>query len=77
MIRLIFLLAVIAIAVLIVRKILETGKTTSDEKPPARKPLTDMVRCEHCGVHLPLSEAVQDGDHYYCSREHKELAAKD
>ena len=29
-----------------------------------------MVRCERCGVHLPMGEAVQIGERHYCSPEH-------
>jgi uncharacterized protein len=30
-----------------------------------------MVACAHCGVHLPLSEAVADGTHVYCGEPHR------
>lgn len=31
-----------------------------------------MLRCRHCGVHLPASEAVKDaGGEIYCSAEHR------
>lgn len=29
-----------------------------------------MLQCEHCGVHLPGSEAVTIEGHVWCSREH-------
>jgi uncharacterized protein len=30
-----------------------------------------MVRCAHCGMHLPASEAVKnDGGEVFCGREH-------
>jgi uncharacterized protein len=31
----------------------------------------DMVRCRHCGVHLPLGESVRADGHFYCSDEHR------
>ncbi|MDF3823442.1 PP0621 family protein [Leptospira sp. 96542] len=34
----------------------------------------DMVRCAHCGLHLPLSEAVASTSAHYCSAEHRQLA---
>lgn len=34
----------------------------------------DMVRCAHCGLHLPLSEAVASSSAHYCSAEHRRLA---
>lgn len=30
-----------------------------------------MVACAHCGVHLPESEGVVDGDRIYCSEAHR------
>lgn len=29
-----------------------------------------MVRCEHCGVHLPRSQALMSDGHTWCSLEH-------
>lgn len=31
----------------------------------------DMVRCAHCGLHLPASDAVQGASALYCSTEHR------
>lgn len=31
-----------------------------------------MVRCAECGVHLPKSSAIKDGEHYFCSHEHQD-----
>jgi uncharacterized protein len=31
-----------------------------------------MVSCMHCGVHLPVSEALQDGaGRHFCSEAHR------
>ncbi len=33
-----------------------------------------MVGCAHCGIHLPLSEALTGADQrHYCSEEHRAL----
>ena len=46
----------------------------------ARKdPGTDgerMVDCGQCGVHLPLSEAIQSQGRYFCSEEHRRLFSR-
>ncbi len=31
-----------------------------------------MVRCAHCGLHVPRSEALPREGHYYCCAEHRE-----
>jgi uncharacterized protein len=36
----------------------------------------DMVRCAHCGIHLPRDEAVRGEKGLYCGTEHR-LAAQD
>ncbi|SDQ61754.1 MULTISPECIES: PP0621 family protein [Nitrosospira] len=33
----------------------------------------DMVRCTHCGVHLPKSESILSEDKFFCSDEHRHL----
>jgi len=35
-----------------------------------------IVRCAHCGVHLPINDAV-GGPNYFCSAEHQRLGRKD
>ena len=36
----------------------------------------DMVRCAHCGVHLPKGESVQDGGHFFCGAQHRDAYRK-
>ncbi|MGQ0526297.1 MAG: PP0621 family protein [Betaproteobacteria bacterium] len=31
----------------------------------------DMVRCGHCGVHLPRSESLATSGNFYCSADHQ------
>lgn len=31
----------------------------------------DMVRCAHCGVHLPKQESFLASGEYYCSEAHR------
>ena len=38
---------------------------------------TRMVRCAHCGVHLPKGSALASGEQWYCSLEHQRLAKHD
>ena len=32
-----------------------------------------MVRCEHCGIHMPRSEAFLSDGHTWCGQEHARL----
>jgi len=35
-----------------------------------------MVRCAHCGIHLPRSEAVLMNGQTWCSQEHARLGVR-
>ncbi len=46
----------------------------ADDPPTPPAGPQEMVRCAHCGVHLPLGEAVVGRIGRYCSQEHRQLA---
>lgn len=33
----------------------------------------DMVRCAHCGVHLPKHESTMAGGKYFCNEAHRHM----
>jgi uncharacterized protein len=69
--KILLIVAVIAVVYFIMR-----GYARSlSARPPAYSPdrEDDMVRCGQCGVHLPRSESVRVGAHFYCSEEHRKL----
>jgi len=42
--------------------------------PPTPPGPQEMVRCAHCGVHLPHSDALVGRIGLYCSKEHQQQA---
>ncbi|MGE8566431.1 hypothetical protein D3C85_437890 [compost metagenome] len=54
------------------RQVGEQPKGRSQPAPPKHAP-ESMVRCAHCGIHLPRSEAVLLNGHTWCSTEHSKL----
>ncbi len=44
--------------------------------PSHDQPVEDMVKCAHCGVNLPRSEAIYSGGVFYCTPEHRQLGSK-
>ena len=40
---------------------------------PQVKGSEDMVRCSHCGVHLPRSESILAEGKFFCSEEHRRI----
>ena len=48
------------------RQVLGSGAAPADA-------VEDMVRCAHCRVNLPRSEAILSKGEFYCSAEHQKL----
>ena len=73
-----FLLLVVALLVLVwlVRAALG-GRARRDSGPGQAEALGELVRCAHCGVHLPRAESRSAGSLRYCSEEHARLGPRD
>ena len=76
---LIFILVLVAIW-WIRRLINRSGDSSAPRDEGVRRRDRDeaehMVGCAHCGVHVPESESVRDGNAFYCSEEHRRLGAR-
>ncbi len=70
-------LILLAIVVLVVYWVLR-GYRRSLEKEDAGEPraLENMVRCAHCGLHVPRSESVERDGESFCSEEHRRLGGR-
>ncbi len=68
--KLIFLVVVVALAWWILKS---NRKSQPRDAPPRAAAPEDMVRCAHCGVHLPRSESHALKGEYFCSEEHLRL----
>lgn len=44
--------------------------------PTREDAVEDMVKCAHCGVNLPRSEAIYSGGEFFCTPEHRQLRKK-
>lgn len=47
------------------------SRPQAPRRPGAIAPPQDMARCAHCGLHLPLSDAIRGSDGVYCSVAHQ------
>ena len=65
--KLLVLLLVILLAVWLWQR----GRRVSAPGRQAERKALPMVRCHHCGVHLPGSDAVSGRDGAYCSVAHR------
>lgn len=68
--RILLLIAAIVGVFLIVRTLLRSTRQKEPGQPEQVKQQGAMVRCAHCGVHVPQFEAYRSGQRMYCSRDH-------
>ncbi|MCA1925183.1 MAG: hypothetical protein LDL16_02755 [Thiobacillus sp.] len=72
--KIILLIVIVFVAVMVLRAY---KRSLNKPAAPARdsKP-EDMVKCAHCGVNLPRSEAIYSGGVFFCTPEHQKLGKK-
>ena len=67
----------LVVVVVVVVALWMMARSRRTKRPVVRTPAGDtvsqaMVRCSHCGVHLPRAEALtSSGGDTYCSEEHR------
>jgi len=77
--RLLVLVVLAVVAIWLIRRAIvhasrvRDGQAQGGVPTPADKAQGDLVKCAHCGTHLPLAEARAVGDRLYCSDEHARL----
>lgn len=72
--RLFLLIAIVVAIYLLVRSY---GKNTARQDKSATQDVAeDMVRCAHCGVHLPKGESMLVAGKYFCSAAHRDAYVK-
>lgn len=69
--RLLFLVVVAAVVYWLLKSYRKQLPKDGDASGQAE----DMVRCVHCGVHLPKRESILAGGNYYCSEAHRRAHA--
>ena len=75
MIRNLVLLIVLALgAWLVLREIRRFRERRARQPESGRYP--KMLACDHCGTHVPESQAIRVGPHAYCSEAHRRAAEK-
>lgn len=79
--KLLFWIAVIIVVMFAIRlinqkKSQQQAGSSSTPAPAQTDDMESMVRCEHCGVHLPRSDAVLMNERLWCSTEHAQRGPK-
>jgi uncharacterized protein len=71
------ILLLIAIAFVVLALIRAYQRSLNPPSASTRgQTVEDMVKCAHCGVNLPRSEAIYSGGEFFCTPEHKQLGKK-
>jgi len=68
--RLLLLIAIAVVIYLLIRSY-RKGKPQQDKIIPEK-----MVRCAHCGLHLPEGESIQAYGQFFCGAEHRDAYRK-
>ena len=74
MLKILLLIGIFFLVLAIIRtyqRSLRRGQPSRDESP-----VENMVKCAHCSVNLPRSEAIYSGGDFFCTPEHKQLGKK-
>ena len=67
----VIIIAVLCVARIAARMAAARARPVSPPpKPPAQRRRRGMVRCAHCGIHLPRSEALLQNGRTWCSADH-------
>ncbi|HSD43564.1 MAG TPA: PP0621 family protein [Burkholderiales bacterium] len=66
------LLILVGIVAYLLWKGLARNARPGGERPPGAD-AERMVGCSQCGVHLPISEAVEFEGKFFCSDEHRRI----
>jgi len=77
LIRLIAIAVVLWLAWTILRRWLARARAHRPLRGGGHAPrqVEQMVRCAHCGLHVPEKEAVAAGGRHYCSTRHRDAGA--
>jgi uncharacterized protein len=67
----ILLLAVALLLWLLFGRSRRGSSPRTERRPDVDKVAEGMVACAHCGVNVPVSEALRLGDQSYCSDAHR------
>jgi uncharacterized protein len=65
---------IILIGVWLVLAIIKRALASRRKSRADQASIPKMVACEHCGTHVPESEAIRDDGRHYCSEEHQKQA---
>lgn len=82
LIRILFFIVLIGAVVFMLRRGKQSNDSHSEQSSNTESGASkgveaeQMVPCQHCGVHLPQTEALEDAGSFYCSQQHIDEAKR-
>ena len=67
--RLLFIVVLLVVSFLILKSIRNKIDQNSNNLSKSTKS-GNVLKCQHCGLHVPEQEAIRQGDKVFCSLEH-------
>lgn len=74
MLKIILLIVIVFVALMVFRAYKRS--LAQMDRPKQETQPEDMVKCAHCRVNLPRSEAIYSGGDFFCTPEHQTLGKK-
>ena len=74
--RILLLIAIGLMVYMIIKRLMNDRTGNGLNKSAESQESSDLVKCQHCGVHILQPEAIQSAvnpRHYYCCVEHKNM----
>jgi uncharacterized protein len=73
--RLLLWIAIVAAAFWLWRRFTRP-KSKRPQTPDAAQKPAPMVRCQHCGIHVPREHAIAKEQQWFCSQAHLEQGSR-
>ncbi len=54
-----------------IRQRMKRLQQARNEKPPIQEKHAVVLRCDHCGLHIPEQEAIHYNNKIFCCEQHK------
>lgn len=68
----------LGIAIYFLLRAWQRGSRGAGRERQSRSVASEAIEsCAHCGLKMPRSEAVSDGQRWYCSEGHRQLGHRD
>ncbi len=69
-------LTVLVIVIIAIWMVFRAASRSRDKASTRSRAAENMVSCAHCGLNMPLSDAVESDGRYFCGEEHRRFGGR-